>query len=240
MSAPAQLDHLVVLADSLEQGATWCQRVLGLTPEPGGRHALFGTHNSLLSLACPDFPQAYLEIIAIAPGHAPQDGRTRWFDMDRPELHAQVRTHGPQLIHWVARCTDVQASAQALADQGIARGPVLQASRATPDGLLQWGITVRDDGQRLFDGCLPTLIQWGSVHPADRLPQRGLALRALHLQHPEAAALRPALQAAGLTLGDAPERGLSLSQASTPALHALLDTSGGPLWLRSEPAPRAV
>ena len=230
MSAGAQLDHLVVLADSLEQGAAWCQRVLGLPPEPGGRHGLFGTHNSLLSLACADFPQAYLEIIAIDPEHAPQGGRTRWFDMDNPVLREQVRTHGPQLIHWVARCADVQASAQALAGLGIERGPVLQASRATPGGLLQWGITVRDDGQRLFDGCLPTLIQWSGVHPADSLPQRGLSLRALHLQHPDVS-LRKALNAAGLVLSDAPEHGIGFQPSGPAGLRAFIDTPRGPVWL---------
>ena len=45
-----ELDHLVIVADSLEQGAAWCASTLGVEPGPGGRHALMGTHNRLLRL----------------------------------------------------------------------------------------------------------------------------------------------------------------------------------------------
>jgi hypothetical protein len=57
---------------------------------------------------------------------------------------------------------------------------------------------VRDDGQRLFGGALPTLIQWGDTHPADGMPDAGLSLLGLHLAHPQAGTLRQALAAIGL------------------------------------------
>ncbi|WP_275250712.1 VOC family protein [Vandammella animalimorsus] len=205
-AAQARLDHLVVMADTLEQGAAWCQATLGIAPGPGGAHPLFGTHNRLLSIATQagPFAQAYLEIIAIDPAASPAattDGRARrrWFDMDEAALRAQVRAQGPRLIHWVARVPDLARACAALAAQGIERGDILQASRQTPRGLLQWQIAVRPDGQRLFDGCLPTLIQWGQAHPSDALPDSGLALHSLHLQHPQAEALRAALKALGLS-----------------------------------------
>ncbi|MEY4341937.1 MAG: hypothetical protein RL541_1441, partial [Pseudomonadota bacterium] len=44
---PAYIDHLVVAASSLAQGVAWCEDQLGITPGPGGEHALFGTHNRL-------------------------------------------------------------------------------------------------------------------------------------------------------------------------------------------------
>jgi hypothetical protein len=112
--------------------------------------------------------------------------------MEDPVLAAQVARDGPQLIHWVARVPDVRAAVTALAAQGIDRGQVIQASRATPNGLLQWQITVRPDGQRLFDGCLPTLIQWGDTHPAASMPASGVTLLSLSLQHPDASALQTA------------------------------------------------
>ena len=159
MNAPSPaagpaLDHLVVMAASLPEGVAWCEATLGVTPGPGGEHPLMGTHNRLLRIATPDFPNAYFEIIAINPV-AKKDQRTmgkRWFDMENPGLSAQVAREGPQLIHWVARVPDVQAAVADLAALGIDRGDVLQASRATPGGQLQWQITVRPDGQRLFDG----------------------------------------------------------------------------------------
>ena len=76
---------------------------------------------------------------------------------------------------------------------------MIQASRATPNGLLQWQITVRPDGQRLFDGCLPTLIQWGETHPAASMPESGVTLLSLSLQHPDAPALQTACDGLALT-----------------------------------------
>ncbi|MFN6996241.1 MAG: VOC family protein, partial [Aquincola tertiaricarbonis] len=61
-----ELDHLVVGARSLEEGAAWCEATFGIVPGPGGQHPLMGTHNRLLRLQGGDaFAQAYLEIIAI-------------------------------------------------------------------------------------------------------------------------------------------------------------------------------
>ena len=225
----AQLDHLVVLADTLAQGAAWCEATLGVTPGPGGKHPLFGTHNLLVSLLAAGserFSRVYLEIIAVDPEVEPAGGRTRWFDMDDALLRAQVRTHGPRLIHWVARVPDLAKAADALAVQGIARGERLQASRMTPSGLLEWQITVRPDGQRLFAGCLPTLIEWGAVHPADGMPASGLSLQALRLAHPDTARLRAALAAVGLA-------DIAVEGAPTPAIEAVLNTPRGPVTLVS-------
>lgn len=207
----ARLDHLVVLADTLAQGVAWCEATLGVVPAPGGQHPLFGTHNRLLALGGAAFAQAYLEIIAIDPA-AGEPGRTRWFDMDDQRLRRQVRAQGPQLIHWVARVPELAHAAAAWAALGLERGAVLPASRMTPRGLLEWQITVREDGQRLLDGCLPTLIQWGAVHPADALPASGIALESLSLRHPQAALLRAALDAVGLA-GVAVEPGPAALQA---------------------------
>ena len=195
----AQLDHLVVAAATLDEGVAWCEATLGLTPGPGGQHALMGTHNRLFSIASADFPLAYLEIIAIDPA-APDPGRRRWFDLDDEALQTRLRREGPQLVHWVARVNDAPAAVTGLHTQNIDRGEVIAASRPTPQGLLQWQITVRPDGQRLFDGVLPTLIQWGEVHPAAAMPPSGITLASLELQHPQADVLATGLQAIGLAL----------------------------------------
>ena len=42
------LDHLVVACRSLDAGRAWCEATFGVAPQPGGRHALMGTHNLLL------------------------------------------------------------------------------------------------------------------------------------------------------------------------------------------------
>ena len=86
----AHVDHLVVMAASLAEGVAWCEATLGVTPGPGGEHPLMGTHNRLLRIASPAFPQAYLELIAIDPD-APALGRVRWFGLDDPALQARLQ-----------------------------------------------------------------------------------------------------------------------------------------------------
>lgn len=199
MNAPA-IDHLVIAAPTLAEGVAWCEQTLGVSPGPGGAHALFGTHNRLLRLATASGQACYLEIIAVDPAATPQRAAplARWFDLDQAALQAQLRAQGPQLIHWVLRVPDLEATLSTWQAQGLDRGPALTASRPTQQGLLQWRISVRDDGQRLLGGALPTLIEWGDVHPCDAMPESGLALIALTLQAPNNAPLQQALAAAGL------------------------------------------
>jgi hypothetical protein len=213
----AQLDHLVVAARTLQEGVDWCEATLGITPGPGGEHPLFGTHNRLFRIATVNFPRAYFEIIAInsIANYVDNKRAKRWFDLDSSAMQDAIRA-SPRLVHFVANTNDVQKACAALQTLGIDRGPAVQASRMTAAGLLQWQITVRGDGQRLFDGGLPTLIQWGekgsdpsvAIHPANNMPDSGIALQSLQMVSPQAAPLQAAHQAIGLqgikvTSGDA-------------------------------------
>ena len=91
----------------------------------------------------------------------------------------------------------------ALRMEGIDRGPAIQASRRTNKGVLNWQISVRADGQRLFDGVLPTVIQWGKpdaieplrLHPRNTLPRSGVTLQSLEITHPSATKLQEAFAA---------------------------------------------
>jgi hypothetical protein len=202
----ARVDHLVVGAASLEQGVAWAEATLGVVPGPGGEHPLMATHNRLLRVATVDYPRAYLEILAVQPGREPQRA-PRWFDLDEEAVRDALRRSGPRLLHFVARVDDVRRGVHALAACGIARGEVVQASRMTPRGRLEWQITLRADGQRLFDGTLPTLIEWGAVHPAAAMPESGVSLQSLALRHPQAALLRQAGEAIdlqGVAIKDGP------------------------------------
>ena len=220
-------DHLVVIAASLDEGLVWCEQQLGVSPQPGGEHPLMGTHNRLLRIEGPGFERAYLEIIAIQPQAQPlrQPPLRRWFDMDDAALMQSVRAHGPQLRHWVARTDSLQAALQTCLQHGWDRGPAVQASRMRPQWLLLLRISVRDDGQRLLDGVLPTLIEWGDVHPVDAMPASPVQLRGLRVQHPEHAALQAwalAIGLQGIVWADGP-----------PALLAQLHTPKGPICLGS-------
>ena len=202
-----QIDHLVVVAKTLELGVQWCEATLGVTPGPGGDHAQYGTHNRLFKIATPTYPLAYFEIIAINPAAKKPANplASRWFDMDDPALQAAI-AKAPRLVHFVANTTEIQAARHALKALGIDRGPAMHASRHSRRGVLQWQITVREDGQRLFDGALPSLIQWGKVdaaeplrlHPRNSLPRSGVTLQSLAITHPTAAKLQAAYEAIGL------------------------------------------
>ena len=170
---------------------------------------------------------ASVEIIARDPAvPAAPEGRRRWFDLDEPRVRQLLREDGPRLLHWVVQVPDLQAAVDALAAQDIDRGRILAASRMTPRGLLQWQITVRDDGQRLFDGCLPTLIAWGDTHPAAAMPDSGVSLHRVAVRHPRAGALRRALDAIGLDRVEVTE--------GEPALCATLFTPRGTVRLSSD------
>jgi hypothetical protein len=162
MTTTSRIDHLVVAAHSLEQGAQWCEAMLGVLPLAGGKHPLMGTHNRLLGLA----GRRYLEVIAIDP-RAPPPSRPRWFSLDEPAMRERLG-RGPALIHWVERTEDLEA-ALASYPQPV---EVLDATR----GDLAWRITVPADGRLPGGGTLPTLIQWKGPHPGDRLPPSGCEL----------------------------------------------------------------
>lgn len=210
------VDHLVVAAASLDDGARWCERTLGVAPGPGGRHALFGTHNRLLRIDGPVFPQAYLEIIAIDPD-APSPARPRWFGLDEVDL-----ADGPRLLHWVARTTMLDMHRWGLVAAGLRPGEPVAASRTTPHGELRWQIMVPDDGRLLCGGALPTLIQWQGVHPTDAMPPSTVTLQALTINRvPDQAreVLRP--------------RGVTAVHDDGPALRARLATPLGEVILES-------
>jgi hypothetical protein len=213
----AVLDHLVVAAATLAEGVQWCEALLGVTPGPGGQHPLMGTHNRLFDISSEAFPQAFFEIIAIDPA-APAPRRARWFGLDTLDLRG-----GPRLLHWVARSSAVDAQSRALRAAGFDIGPAIVASRDTPQGRLEWCISVRDDGRLLAGGALPTLIDWGRTpHPTASMLAPGVTLLGLTLR-----GLTPAaIQAMGGS-------GVAHATDAGPALSATLDTPRGRVTLTS-------
>lgn len=161
-----EIDHLIVAADSLDEGAAWCEATLGVAPLAGGAHPLMGTHNRLLNVSSEAFPRCYLEVIAIDPA-APPPGRPRWFGLDE-------RPPGPPALwHAVLRSTMLDMHRWGLIHKQADPGLPIEMAR----GDHRWQVLVRDDGKRL--GVLPSLIQWQGPHPAERLPDSGLRLQAV-------------------------------------------------------------
>ncbi len=211
MAIQAEIDHLVVAADTLAQGAALIERVLGISPQPGGQHKAMGTHNLVLRLG----ERQYLEIIAVDPD-LPEPERPRWFGLDGSNLQQRLRAR-PRLIHWVARTPDLE---RAVAAAPI--GAMLPMSR----GEYHWRITVPEDGSLPGEGLVPTLIQWDSTtHPADRLPDQGCRLRGLYAIHPRPEHIRQALSTLGLA------DSLTVTAGPVPALRAEIEAPDGVHYL---------
>ncbi len=227
MTHALALDHLVIAAATLEQGAAWCESTFGVAPGPGGKHPLFGTHNRLLKIATPVFPDAYLEIIAIDPEAAPPT-RPRWFGLDDPVLQERL-AQAPVFLHAVARTALLDKDRWALIQLGHEPGEPVQASRTTEAGLLQWSILVRPDGALQCGGALPTLIQWRGRHPAQAMPDTGLSLHSLALR-----GLNPRFQQA-LRLP-----AVQMVAGAGPALSAVFNTPNGRVTLTSAPTAAPV
>lgn len=223
------IDHLVVAAASLAQGVAWCESTLGITPGPGGKHPLMGTHNRLFSISTAAHDKAYFEIIAIDPD-APPPGRARWFGLDNPALQASL-FGAPRLIHMVARSTMIDMHRWGLITVGQKPGDPISASRDTAAGTLSWQILVRDDGGLDNGGALPGLIQWAGAHPTDAMPESGVTLRSLQLSGvPQRA--RDVLRLRGVQYGDAAAAPAPLP-APLPELRAVLGTPRGDITLSS-------
>lgn len=166
-----ELDHIAVAGATLAEATAHLQNSLGVTPQQGGAHAVFHTHNMLLGLS----DGLYAEAIAINPD-APAPDRPRWFDLDR-------FTGEPRLTNWICRCDDLDATLATL--PGGFGAPV-----SLRRGDLRWRMAVPENGILPFDNCAPALIQWQSGgHPATRLDATGCRLVTLEVSHPEAQAL---------------------------------------------------
>lgn len=174
----------MVACGDLDQGAAWVERELGVEVQPGGKHALMGTHNRLLRLG----ERCYLELIALDPEATAS--RPRWFDLDNPAVQRRARAR-PFLLTWVAATTSiVEAVVQ------VELGDVISASR----NQFAWRITVPADGRLNFSGVLPAVIEWeGDAHPCDVLEDRGCELLELRLSHPAASSIVPMFRSLRLT-----------------------------------------
>lgn len=165
------LDHIAVVAETLDAGQAWVEERLGIKMEPGGQHPVMGTHNRLMGLEGGE----YLEVIAIDPS-LPTPARARWFGLD------QV-SGPPRLGNWICRCASLNAMLEILPNTV---GEPVALSR----GSLSWKMVVPEDGILPFDQTFPALIEWQSGgHPAQSLRQTGCRLTGIGIQHPRAAEL---------------------------------------------------
>lgn len=161
----ARLDHLTVVAPSLEAGAAYVEAALGVLPGAGRAHPGMATHNLLLALG----PDVYLEVISADPGAVPVS-RPRWFGIDHVLPSSPAR-----LAAWVASTDDI-------AEAAIPELGEVETMRREHH---TWKMTATADGSLPLGGAAPLLIQRSSsINPAAALPPRDLLLQRLRIRHP--------------------------------------------------------
>lgn len=199
-----QLDHLVVIAESLATGVEYVESMLGVGMQAGGEHPLMGTHNRLLKIS----PDVFLEVIAINPAAQPPQ-RSRWFGMD--DLSGPL----PRLATWAVNTTNLTASFAAAPLRDCEAVPVSR-------GELQWEIGLPRNGKMLMGGACPTLLQWPvGVHPTRTLDDVGCQLLQLDVQHPDALLVQQSFEE---KLAD--DR-VVYTTASDVGLRAVIETGNG-------------
>lgn len=164
-----EIDHIVIVAPSLNKGADLVKKTLRITPETGGEHPKMGTHNLLLRLG----DAIYLEVIACNP-NAIKPNRPRWFGLD------QVSKNTPaQLKSWVVRTNDMSSTLKSCSEP---IGKIEPMRR----GNFNWLITIPENGDIPIHQGAPSLIQWkSSNHPASELTDYGLSFIGLTIYNSE-------------------------------------------------------
>ncbi len=210
MTGGLELDHLTVVAPSLEQGVEHVRDCLGLDVPRGGVHPEMGTHNHLLRIG----DDIYLEIIAADPDGPPPAG-PRWFGLGDPETVRAHWANGQRLRGWVARTDDIDA---VLRRHGALLGGRTRVSR---DGDFS-NFSLRPDGEMPLGGVLPSVIERdGRSSPVSGMPDLGARLCEFVLKHPEPAEIGALFRKLGL------RRAPALREGPEICFSALIETPGG-------------
>ncbi|MEP0072411.1 MAG: VOC family protein [Marinomonas sp.] len=181
-----KIDHIVVGADSLEQGIDALQKTLGVALPKASKHDAMSTHNCV----APVGNERFIEILSIDPD-APEPGRARWFAMDNPEIQASFKEKA-SAYHWVVGTSDLDA---VVANSPIEMGEIVTFTR----GERSWRLNIPKDGSLAEEGLIPTFIEWSpGAHPSTGMVELGLSLEEVVLTHPEPAKLKEMLSMLGV------------------------------------------
>ncbi|RLA10913.1 MAG: VOC family protein [Gammaproteobacteria bacterium] len=166
-----RLDHLVIAAETLQQGVDYIRSTLAVEIPAGGTHKTMGTHNHLMQLG----NDAYIEVIAINP-QAAAPRHPRWFNLDDALMRASLHRQ-PRLITWVVNTPDIKAVEH---DSVLPIGIPTELSRDA----LRWQVGLTEDGRLLANGLVPYLIQWHTEpHPSGSMADMGCRLQSLEIYH---------------------------------------------------------
>ena len=148
-----KLDHIVLGANTLQEGTDYVEKKLGLSLSEIGYHHHMGTHNRVIKIA----KNIYLEVIAIDP-NANKPKHFRWFNLDIEEQQARLKI-SPQIIGYVIENEN--------SDMLKFYNPFFEASR----GDYRWEFAMpkcnnnQIKNELIESGLVPCLIKWKSKKP---------------------------------------------------------------------------
>ena len=218
MNNGLSIDHIVIAATNLEQGARFIREQLGVDIPFGGVHETMGTHNLLMQLG----DSVFLEVIAINPdGAAP--GQPRWYGLDDPYVRAAIADE-PALVGWVANTNSIDTVLAAAVKGGMDFGKSVPVTR----GGLSWKFGLPHDGRLLGAGMLPYIIEWETdSHPAAMMADTGCSLVDISIAHPHVGWVGDSLECIGA-------RGLvGIVSADAPCLSVRINSPRGVVTLQS-------
>lgn len=206
------LDHLVIGAETLDEGIAYVRSKLGVNIPFGGVHLTMGTHNYLMQLG--EF--LFLEVIAVNPDISPP-AQPRWYGLDDPFVRRQLRK-SPMLLTWVINTRKIDTL---LSCSNFHMGKKQPVSR----GELNWYFSLPEDGRLLAGGLLPYAIEWQAVaNPATKMSDLGCRLESLELHHPQPLWLKKSL--ASICVSELVKI-VPVADTVAPFLVATIDTPSG-------------
>lgn len=169
-----KLDHLTIIAPTLDEGVAHVRACLDLDVPFGQRHDYMGTYNHLLQLG----DSVYLEIVAMNP-EAEAPSRRRWFGLNDQKKVRVDWEEGRRLRGWVARTDAIDAVVAGREDIFGEKVP-LPTVNSTFD------FAIPKDGSLPLDGAAPSLIdRRGKPRSMATIADLGARLRSLSLEHPD-------------------------------------------------------
>ena len=165
-----KLDHIVLGANTLQEGTDYIEKKLGLSLSEIGYHHHMGTHNRVIKID----ENIYLEVIAINP-NANKPQHFRWFNLDNEKQQARLKVL-PQIIGYVIENENP--------DILKFYNPFFEASR----GDYRWEFAIPKSDDDLIDnkliesGLVPSLIKWKSKKPVHHMVDNHFQLEKIQIE----------------------------------------------------------
>ncbi|WP_371170679.1 VOC family protein [Aliiroseovarius sp. 2305UL8-7] len=205
-----RLDHITVIAPTLDEGVLHVRQCLDLDIPFGTRHAYMGTHNHRLQLG----DRVYLEIVAIDPEGA-KPHRPRWFGLDHQERVRMDWDNGRRLRGWVASTPDMNATLSG-------RMETFGEHVALPPDEPEFSFSIAKDGSLPLGGAAPSWIDHRSTPTSmDEIPEMGARLKSFELTHPDPISVTKLYRELGI------EHAPSVSPGSELRYRAEIETLNG-------------